>query len=145
MDFHEIFYDEVKFPRNEWNSYEIRGGPQMFASSYEDIATRIEGYLCNNTKVTDFNSMNTTYRVFYHATNHQSAQAISKYGIKIQECNHSLDFGSDPSFYLNPSIDNAIDWIKHRKGFNGIVVYWVDIERIQSMNYRNLVSEGEDL
>lgn len=144
MSFDRIFYD-VQFPRNQWNSYDRKGGPQMFASSYEDIATGIDGFLNNNTKVTNANLMNTTYRSFFHATDYQSAQAISKNGIKLPQCKPSLDFGSDPSFYLNPSIDNAIDWIKDRNGFHGIVVYWVDIDKLQSMNYRDLVSEGDDL
>ena len=78
-------------------------------------------------------------------TDYKSAQVISKNGIKLAHCKHSLDFGSYPSFYLNPSIDNAIDWIKNRKGFNGIVVYWVETDRIKSMNYRDLVSKGDDL
>src|SRR5688572_16734697 len=91
----------------------------------------------NNTKVTNVNTMDsshTTYRAFYYATNQQSAQAIAKnaYEINLTQYKHSLDFGSDPSFYSNPSIDNAIECIKYRKGFNGIVVYWVDIEKLES-------------
>src|SRR2546423_8523889 len=78
-------------------------------------------------------------------TDYKSAQVISKNGIKLAHCKHSLDFGSCPSFYLDSSIDNAIDWIKDRKGFNGIVVYWVNIDKLKSMNYRDLVSEGDDL
>lgn len=142
MGFDTIFYDE-KFPRNQWNNYDRRGGPQMFASSYDEIATKIDEILSNNTKVTNSISKNTTQRVFFHATNYQSAQAISKNGINLPQCRHSLDFGSVPSFYLNPSIDNAIEWIKDWRGFNGIVVYWVDIEKIQSMKYRDLGSDDD--
>lgn len=105
MSFHKIFYNEVQFPRNEWNSYERKGGFQMFASSYEDIATRIDDLLNNNTKAISLNMiMNTTYCAFYYAINYQSAQAISKNGINFIQCIHSLDFGSDPSFYLNPQL-----------------------------------------
>ena len=46
---------------------------------------------------------------------------------------------------LDASLGNAIDWIKSREGFNGIVVYWVDMDKIKSMKYRDLVSEGENL
>lgn len=144
MTFDTIFYN-AQFPRNQWNSYDRKVGPQMFASSYSDIATGIDKILSNNTKVADANLTNTTRQAFFHATNYQSAQAISKNGIKVAHCRHSLDFGSSPSFYLNPSIDNAIDWIKTSKGFNGIIVYWVETDRIKSMNYRDLVSEGDDL
>jgi hypothetical protein len=84
---------------------------------------------------------NTTRCAFFHATNYQSAQEFSKHGINFAHA-HSLDFGSYPSFYLNPSIENVI---KNRKGFNGIVVYWVDTDRIKSMNYWDLVSEDDDL
>ncbi|CAG8788499.1 14261_t:CDS:1 [Gigaspora margarita] len=144
LSFENIFYD-TQFPRNQWNNYDRKGGPQMFATSYEDIATGIDDLLSNNTKVADVNTMCSTYHAFFHATNQQSAQAINKNGIKISYCKRDLDFGADPSFYLNPSIDNAIDLIKNRSGFNGIVVYWVNMDRIKSMKYRDLVSEGEDL
>ncbi|PKC06667.1 hypothetical protein RhiirA5_419241 [Rhizophagus irregularis] len=97
MAFNKIFYD-AQFPCNQWNSYNRKGGPQMFASSYDDITTRIDEILSNNMKLLP-----------------------------------------------NPSIENAIDWIKDRKGFNGIVMYWVDVDRIKSMRYQDLVSEGDDL
>ena len=142
MAFNKIFYD-AQFPRNQWNSYDRKGGPQMFASSYDDIATRIGEILSNNTKVTSANSTNTTRRAFFHSTNYQSAQTISKNGIRLGYGRSNLNFGREPSFYLNPSIENAIDWIKNRKGFNGIVVYWVDVDRIKSMRYRDLVSEDD--
>ncbi|CAG8704611.1 15539_t:CDS:1 [Cetraspora pellucida] len=144
LSFEDIFYD-TQFPCNQWINYDRKGGPQMFASSYEDIATGIDDFLSSNTKVADANTMCSTYRAFFNATNQQSAQAISKNGIKHTHCKRDLDFGSYPSFYLNPSIDHAIDWIKNRRGFTGIVVYWVNMDRIKSMKYRDLVSEGEDL
>ncbi|CAG8768349.1 12893_t:CDS:2, partial [Dentiscutata erythropus] len=144
LSFENIFYD-TQFPRNQWNNYDRKGGPQMFAASYEDIAAGIDDFLSSNTKVADANTMCSTYCAFFHATNQQSAQDISKNGIKLSYCKRDLDFGSDPSFYLNPSIDNAIDLIKSRRGFNGIVVYWVNMDRIKSMKHRDLVSEGEDL
>lgn len=50
MAFNKIFYD-AQFPRNQWNSYNRKGGPQMFASSYDDITTRIDEILSNNMKV----------------------------------------------------------------------------------------------
>ncbi|CAG8499534.1 5006_t:CDS:2 [Funneliformis mosseae] len=56
-------------------------------SSYDDINTGIDNILSNNTKVADTNS--TIYTI------------------------HSLDFGSDPSFCLNSSIENANNWIKN--------------------------------
>ncbi|RGB35843.1 hypothetical protein C1646_814466 [Rhizophagus diaphanus] len=34
-----------QFPRNQCNSYKRKGGPQMFASSYDDIATGIDKIL----------------------------------------------------------------------------------------------------
>jgi hypothetical protein len=144
MGFHNIFYN-AQFPRNQWNSYDRKGGPQMFASSYDDIAAKIDEILRNNTKVSNVNSTNSIRRAYFHATNQQSAQSISKNGIKLAYSKHNLDFGFNPSYYLNPSISNAIDWIKLRKGFNGIVVYWADIEKIQSMKYQNLISEGDDI
>ncbi|PKY41675.1 hypothetical protein RhiirA4_396318 [Rhizophagus irregularis] len=130
---------------NPWGSFSQMSGPQMFASSYDDIAAKIDEILSNNTKVSNVNSTNSTRRAYFHATNQQSAQSISKNGIKLGYSKHSLDFGFNPSFYLNPDIGNAIDWIKPRKGFNGIVIYWVDVEKIQSMKYRNLVTEGDDV
>lgn len=114
----------------------------MFASSYDDIATGIDKILSNNMKVTNANLTNTMWHAFFYATNYQSTQATSKNGIRLG-CD--LDFGRELSFYLNPSIENAIDWIKDHKGFNGIVVYWVDVDRIKSMRYHDLISEGDDL
>ena len=34
---------------------------------------------------------------------------------------------------------------KVHKVFNGIVMYWVNIKKIQGMNYQNLVIKDEDL
>ncbi|GBC05885.1 hypothetical protein RclHR1_00650004 [Rhizophagus clarus] len=97
---------ERKYPRNQWNSYDRKGRPQMFASSYQDIIDM---------------------------------------GIDELLSRINLDFGSTQSFYLNPSLDNTIDLIKNIEGFNRLVVYWVDIDKIKGMNYRDLVSEGKDL
>ncbi|CAB4414306.1 unnamed protein product [Rhizophagus irregularis] len=99
------------------------------------------GHKCSphHMKVANANLTNTTRRAFFYATNYQSA---SKNGIRLR-CD--LNFGREPSFYLNPSIENAIDWIKDHKGFNGIIVYWVDVDIIKSMRYQDLVSEGDDL
>ncbi|CAG8633408.1 18324_t:CDS:1, partial [Acaulospora morrowiae] len=72
---------------------------------------------------------------------YQSAQSISKNGIKLNYCRVNLDFGASTSFYLNPSFDNAIDFIKGREGFYGIVVYWVDMEKVKSMVYRDSISD----
>ncbi|GET00242.1 hypothetical protein GLOIN_2v1555135 [Rhizophagus clarus] len=94
------------YPRNQWNSYDRKGRPQMFASSYQDIIDM---------------------------------------GIDELLSRINLDFGSTQSFYLNPSLDNTIDLIKNIEGFNRLVVYWVDIDKIKGMNYRDLVSEGKDL
>uniref|UniRef100_U9TR88 Uncharacterized protein n=1 Tax=Rhizophagus irregularis (strain DAOM 181602 / DAOM 197198 / MUCL 43194) TaxID=747089 RepID=U9TR88_RHIID len=46
MGFESIFYN-TNFTRNQWNNNERRGGPQMFASSYEDII-EIGRYLVEN-------------------------------------------------------------------------------------------------
>ncbi|EXX79765.1 hypothetical protein GLOIN_2v100066 [Rhizophagus irregularis DAOM 181602=DAOM 197198] len=54
MAFNKIFYD-AQFPCNQWNSYNRKGGPQMFASSYDDITTRIDEILSNNMKVANAN------------------------------------------------------------------------------------------
>lgn len=144
MSFDEIFYNK-QFTRNQWNSYDREDGPFMFASSYKDIIDiGIDGLLSNNTKVTSANSKSTTHQAFFHATNQRSAQDISENGIILSRGRANFDFGYTQSFYLNPSLDHAIEWIKKHKGFNGIVVYWVDIDKIKSMSYRDLDSEIED-
>ncbi|KAF0519689.1 hypothetical protein F8M41_016494 [Gigaspora margarita] len=106
LSFEDIFY-EKQFPRNQWISYDRKGGPQMFASSYEDIATGIDDFLSSNTKVADANTMCSTYRLSF-------AQRINKAP-------------------------------KNRRGFTGIVVYWVNMDSLKNMKYQDLVSEGEDL
>ncbi|CAG8706573.1 5819_t:CDS:2, partial [Gigaspora rosea] len=98
---------------NSWDSFSQKDGPQLFSTSYEDIAIGIDDFLSSNMKVADANTMHSTYHAFFHTTNQQSAQAISKNGIKLQYCKPDLNFGAVSSFYLNPSIDNAIDLIKH--------------------------------
>ncbi|CAG8639362.1 2707_t:CDS:2, partial [Diversispora eburnea] len=139
MSFDKIFYDP-QFQRNQWYSYERKGEPQIFASSYEEIATIGEEALLRcNTKVS--NLINSNFKAFFHATNYQSAQSISKNGIKLDYCRSRLDFGYLQSFYLNPSFDNAISFVKNNVGFNGIVVYWVDMEKAKSMRYRDLVPD----
>ena len=142
LSFDNIFNNEEKLPRNQWNSYERKGGPQMFASSYEDIINiGKDTLLINNTKVED--PANTNYQVFFHATDYQSAQSISKNGINLYQCRPYLDLGRSPSLYLNPSLENAIDFIRNRVGFNAIVIYWVDTERVKSMVDRDLVLDEE--
>ena len=87
--FEKIFYNP-RFPHNEWHGYERRGGPQMFASSSEEIITIGEdALLLCNTKVT--NPMNTNYKAFLRATKYQSGQSISKDGIKLGYCRPFLD------------------------------------------------------
>ncbi|CAG8688962.1 4089_t:CDS:2 [Gigaspora margarita] len=49
LSFEDIFYDK-QFPCNQWISYDRKGGPQMFASSYKNIATGIDDFLSSNTK-----------------------------------------------------------------------------------------------
>ncbi|CAG8518511.1 15869_t:CDS:1 [Acaulospora morrowiae] len=139
MRFDKVFYDP-QFQRNQWHSYERKGDPQMFASSYEEIIDIGENSLLGcNTKVS--NPADINYKAFFHATDYQSAQSISKNGIKLNYCRANLDFGSSTSFYLNPSLDNVIDFIKGREGFYGIVVYWADMEKVKSMVYRDLISD----
>ncbi|RHZ46637.1 hypothetical protein Glove_610g18 [Diversispora epigaea] len=140
INFKTVFYDP-QFPRNQWHSYDKEGGPQMFASSLEEIVNIGENTLIRcNTKVT--NAMDINYKAFFHATNYQGAQSISDIGIDLTCGRNHLDFGKFQSFYLNSSLDNAIDFIKKRKmGFFGIVVYWVDIEKLRSMRYQDLQSD----
>ncbi|RIB06494.1 hypothetical protein C2G38_2253174 [Gigaspora rosea] len=95
------------------NNYERKGEPQMFAASYEDVATGINKFLSSNTKVADVNTKCSTYRAFFLTMNQQSTQAIN--------------------------------FIKSRMEFNGIVVYWVNMGRKKSMKYRDLVLEGKNL
>src|SRR6185436_18523788 len=133
---------DPKFLHNHWHSYDRKGDPQMFASSYEEILTIGENTLLeSNAKVA--NAMDGNYKVFFHATDYQSAQSISKNGINLIYCKTKLNFGASSSFYLNPSLDNAIDFIKKRwsVGFCGIVVYWVDMEKIRSTMYRDLIPD----
>ncbi|CAG8717917.1 5306_t:CDS:2, partial [Acaulospora morrowiae] len=139
MSFSTVFYN-LQFQRNEWHSYERYDGPQMFASSYEEIVTIGKDSLIScNTKVT--NPTDSNHKAFFHATNYQSAKSISKNGIYLTCYRNYLDFGKNQSFYLNPSLDNAIDLIKRRDGFNGIVVYWVDMEKVKSLVYRDLTTD----
>ncbi|RHZ78702.1 hypothetical protein Glove_157g81 [Diversispora epigaea] len=56
-------------------------------------------------------------------------------------CGKSLEDLSLQSFYLNPSLGNTIDFIKGRVGFYGIVVYWVDMKKVMSMEYRDLIPD----
>ncbi|RHZ69721.1 hypothetical protein Glove_279g57 [Diversispora epigaea] len=139
MSLETVFYDS-KFLYDQWHSYDGEGGPQMFASSFEEIINMGENTLIRyNTKVS--NPMDTNYKAFFHATNYISIQSIIDDGIRLRCCRNDLDFGSSQSFYLNPSLDNAIEFIKKRRivGFYGIVVYWVDMEKVKSMMYQDLI------
>ncbi|CAG8579379.1 8836_t:CDS:2 [Diversispora eburnea] len=117
ISFDKIFYDP-QFQRNQWHSYERKGGPQIFVSSYEDIVTIGEDALLRcNTKVS--NPMNSNFKA----------------------CRPRLDFGYLQSFYLNPPFDNAVSVVKNNEGYNGIVIYWVDMERVKSIKYRDLIPD----
>ena len=76
----------TKTTRNLWYNYERRGGPQMFASFYDEILSIGEEALLKcNSKVS--NLMGTNYKAFFHATNYQSSQSINKNGIKLNWTN----------------------------------------------------------
>src|SRR6266542_4154074 len=101
MNFDNIFYD-TQFPCNQWNSYDRKGEPQMFASSYGAIiGIGIYRLLSNNTKVIDANSMNTIYQAFFHVMS-------ASYLYERNQDRKNLGFGSAQGFYLNLSLNNAI-------------------------------------
>jgi hypothetical protein len=52
-----------------------------------------------------------SHQVFFHVTNQRSAQDIIENGINLSRGRANLDYGRIHSFYLNPSLDHAIDWI----------------------------------
>ncbi|CAG8495557.1 13192_t:CDS:1 [Acaulospora colombiana] len=99
MGFDKVFYNP-QFQRNQWHSYERKGGPQIFASSYEENIDIGENSLlrCNKKVSTP---ADTNYKAFFHATNYHSARSISKNGIKLNYCRANLDFGASSSFHLN--------------------------------------------
>ncbi|RHZ80411.1 hypothetical protein Glove_136g114 [Diversispora epigaea] len=139
ISFETNFYNS-QFPRNQWHSYDSERGPQMFASSFKEIIDIEKNDLIKcNTKVV--NAIDINYKAFFHATDYQGIQSISENGIKLIYCRTELDFGASSSFYLNPSLENTIDLIKKRGsvGFYGIIVYWVNIEKLKSMIYRDLI------
>ncbi|CAG8491529.1 9412_t:CDS:1 [Acaulospora morrowiae] len=135
-------FDDLQFPRNQWHSYDREGGPHMFASSFEQIVSIGEDALIRcNAKVA--NIMDNNHKAFFHSTKYENAQCISETGIDLTCFRNHLDFGKNQSFYLHPSVDNAIDFIKNRwsVGFYGIVVYWVNMDRLRSMKYRDLTQD----
>ncbi|CAG8518544.1 8232_t:CDS:2 [Funneliformis caledonium] len=90
--FDNVFYD-ANLPRNQWISYDRKGGPQMFASSYDDITTGIDNILSNNTKVADTNS--TIYTMCFLSRN-----KLSKRPSNQQEWNHTCTWQTQSRFRI---------------------------------------------
>ncbi|RHZ77374.1 hypothetical protein Glove_180g101 [Diversispora epigaea] len=140
MDLKTVFYDS-KFLYDQWY-YDREKGPQMFASSFEKIINIGEDSLIMyNTKIT--NAMDINYKAFFYSTTYENVQSINEIGIDLTCCRNHLDFGKNQSFYLNPSLDNAIDFIKNRwsAGFYGIIVYWINMKKLKSMKYQDLTQD----
>ena len=57
---------------------------------------------------------NDTFELFFHGTEHQSAQDIIEYGINLKKGAKSKDFSHGDGFYLGKSFDEAFEWPKKR-------------------------------
>ena len=57
--------------------------------------------------------------IFYHATDWVGAKNILTSKINHRKGDECLDFGTEPSFYVGLSVDDAIDWAGRKGRFSG--------------------------
>ncbi|XP_032221130.1 uncharacterized protein LOC116603672 [Nematostella vectensis] len=85
------------------------------------------------------------HRLFYHGTNHMSAQSILRYGILLEKCRPRLDFSVSRGFYLNNNFDEAKKWGFSRGGGSGkcaVLVYRIKQNILNEQNHVDL--RGQD-
>ena len=80
-------------------------------------------------------------KLFFHATSCASAIYIATHGIAHLKGRGCLDFGIQPSFYMTPDIETAIDWcVKNKKRWSDemcIIVYNIPLhDTLQAMSGR---------
>jgi len=91
--------------------------------------------------------------LFYHATNYRSASHIAQHGVAHLKGRPCLDFGIQPSFYMTPDLQTAIEWCRDNtsrwKGEACILVFSIPLEdsrkALNSKVFQQATSEWVDL
>lgn len=82
------------------------------------------------------------FELFFHGTNHQSAQDIIEYNIDLSMGSETKDFSHRDGFYLGKSFDKALEWSKRRykrlrQGRSAVLVFRVAKKELRGDNNEN--------
>ena len=81
--------------------------------------------------------------LWYHATDHKSAQSILLDGIRLKEGKAKQDFSHKSGFYLTPHLDFAKEWARRKGGPRGGAVI-VFKHKLDATAYRGLDLSPEE-
>ncbi|XP_032221131.2 uncharacterized protein LOC116603673 [Nematostella vectensis] len=87
------------------------------------------------------------HRLFYHGTNHMSAQSILRDGIDLDKCRPQLDFSVSRGFYLNNNFDEAEEWGFSRGGGRGkcaVLVFRIKQNILNRQNHVDLTGTEQE-
>lgn len=77
---------------------------------------------------------NEQYTLFYHGTNHESAENIMEDGIRLKYGGKELDFSDGEGFYVSDRFIDVHDWALQRYGAEdnaAVLVYYVDTNQMR--------------
>lgn len=98
-------------------------------------------------KTVDLPTSNDHFQVFYHGTNHASAENITECGIKLEgKSRRGLDFSDGNGFYVGDNFIDSLDQASLTDGYGeAVIVYRVDArqlwEEMNGLDLRNNLEE----
>jgi len=83
---------------------------------------------------------NSGYELFYHGTNHGSAEIILEDGIDLNRGEREKDFSSRDGFYVGRDFDEALDakWARNRPPVSALIVFRVKKTELETRASLNL-------
>lgn len=125
--------------RHEWFTYKkqkVYNIPMVCGPEAKPSIVNIIGNI-------DIDKKNNTF--FYHATDWKSAKDILVGRISHNNGEECLDFGTEPSFYVGLSVDDAIDWASRKGRFSGesaVIIF--SIPKIFPLQYKKKDLNGDE-
>ena len=82
------------------------------------------------------------FELFFHGTNHESAEEIMESGIDLLEGSKQKDFSHGDGFYVGKSFDKALEWSKRRyrnveESSSAVLVFRVEKKKLRGNNNEN--------
>ena len=138
---------------NEWFVQEFRSEDQKEQKLVNVINVNQEGRRMNSYR-TQGQAENfpdcllaDNYEVFFHGTNHRSAQDIIERGIDLTKGKEAQDFSDGDGYYVGASFDEAFGWARsntsHGEG-QAVLIYRVHKEQLRGENNDNGLNLRED-